>query len=326
MGGTSAEREISLRSGRAVARALERVGHDVVRLELGSTRQSLRMLSEARLEVAFLALHGRLGEDGCVQGLLELLGVPYTGSSVLGSALAMNKLKSKEMFRLHNVPTPAYYAFEGEATREAVLACHGDFGFPAMVKPNQEGSSIGLRKVHDLDQLVSAIRLAQSFDGSVLIERFAAGREITVGILNQQVLGCLEIAPPESVFDYHAKYESQQTRYFSPPRLTEAQCCGVMQLALRATKCLGVTGAARVDLIVSEQQNEFVLEVNSQPGMTQNSLLPRIAEAAGMSFTQLCEQIVLGARLHVGLNRQSKAAEVVPLARVPQAELAAAGQ
>jgi D-alanine-D-alanine ligase len=284
------------------------------------------MLSEARLDIAFLALHGRLGEDGCVQGLLELLGVPYTGSSVLGSALAMDKVKAKEMFRLHNVPTPAYYVFDGEPTREAILECHGDFGFPAMVKPSHEGSSIGLQKVHSADELASAVRVAHSFDASVLVERFAAGREITVGILNQQVLGCLEIATTDGVFDYRAKYESKQTEYFMPPRLSEVQCRGAMQLALRAANCLGVTGVARVDVIVSEGQNESVLEVNTQPGMTQTSLLPKIAEAAGLSFVQLCEAIVQGARLHVSQSRQLKEAEVVPLARVAQAELAAAGQ
>jgi D-alanine-D-alanine ligase len=326
MGGTSAEREVSLRSGRAVARALERAGHDVVRLQLGAARQTLRMLSEARLDVAFLALHGRLGEDGCIQGMLELLGVPYTGSSVLGSALAMDKAKAKEMFRLHNVPTPAYYVFEGEGTREAILDCHNDFGYPVMVKPSHEGSSVGLQKVHNADELVSAMRQAQAFDARVLVERFTTGQEITVGILNGRVLGCLEVAPAQGVFDFQAKYRSNDTQYFVPPRLTQTQCRGAEQLALRAAKSLDVTGAARVDMIVSEQLNDYVLEVNTQPGMTEMSLLPKIAEAAGMPFGQLCEQIVQGARLHVGQPRQLKQAEVVPLTRAPQAELAAAGQ
>jgi len=326
MGGTSAEREVSLRSGRAVARALERRGHDVVRLELSSARQSFRALSEARLDVAFLALHGRLGEDGCVQGVLELLGVPYTGSSVLGSALAMDKAKAKEMFQLHNVPTPAYYVFEGEATQDVVVEGHGNFGFPVMVKPAHEGSSVGLQKVQNADELVSALRFAQSYDPSVLVERFASGREITVGILNGQVLGCLEIAPSNGIFDYQAKYQSTQTQYFIPPRLAESRCCGAMQLALQAAKSLGVSGAVRVDLIVSDEQNEYVLEVNTQPGMTQSSLLPKIAEAAGLSFAELCEDIVQSARLHVSQSRQIKQAAVVPLARVAQTELAAAGQ
>jgi D-alanine-D-alanine ligase len=327
MGGTSAEREVSLRSGRAVAHALERAGHDVVRLELGGARHTLRALGEARLDVAFLALHGRLGEDGCIQGMLELLGVPYTGSSVLGSALAMDKAKAKELFRLHNVPTPAYYVFEGEGTREAIIESHSDFGYPAMVKPSHEGSSVGLQKVHNLDELVGAVLQAQAFDPRVLVERFVNGREITVGILNGQVLGCLEVAPAQGVYDYQAKYRSSETQYFTPPRMTDTQCRGAEQLALRAAKSLGVTGAARVDLIVSEQLNDYVLEVNTQPGMTQTSLLPKIAEAAGLSFTQLCEQIVQGARLHVSQQRQIKEAEVVPLTtRVLQAELAAAGQ
>jgi D-alanine-D-alanine ligase len=313
MGGTSAEREISLRSGRSVAHALEQSGYDVVRLELSSSRQSLRMLSEARLDAAFLALHGRLGEDGCVQGLLELLEIPYTGSSVLGSALAMDKLKAKELFRLHNVPTPGYYVYEGDGTRDAILSCHNGFGFPVMVKPRREGSSLGLQKVNDAAELVSAMRIAQGLDSSVLVERFVAGKELTVGILDGQPLGCLEVAPSEGIFDYQAKYQSQQTQYFIPPRLPDAVCRGAMQLALRAAKALGVSGAARVDLIASEEQNEYVLEVNTLPGMTPTSLLPKIAAAAGYSFAQLCQAIVQCARLHVSQTRHVKEAAVLPL-------------
>ncbi len=314
MGGTSAEREISLRTGRAVARALEKAGHDVVRLEISSQLHALKMLSEARLDLAFLALHGRLGEDGCIQGMLELLGIPYTGSSVLGSALAMDKLKAKELFRLHNVPTPPYYVYEGDSNHDAIVESHASFGFPVMVKPRREGSSIGLQRANSLDELVSAIRVAQAHDNSVLVERFIKGHEITVGILNGKVLGALEIAPAEGVFDYQAKYQSSHTQYFIPPRLPEALCGGVLQLAQHAAKALDVSGAVRVDLIVSEGNNEYVLEVNTLPGMTETSLLPKIAEASGLSFIDLCEAIVESARLHVSQPRHVREAAVLPLA------------
>ena len=303
MGGTSAEREISLSSGRAVARALERAGHDVVRIELGTQLHALKLLAGARLDVALLALHGRLGEDGCIQGMLELLGIPYTGSSVLASALAMDKVKAKELFRLHNVPTPPYYVFEGEPNSEAILECHASFGFPVMVKPRREGSSIGLQRADDFEHLVSAIRIAQGHDESVLVERFIKGQEITVGILNGKALGALEIAPADGIFDYQAKYQSNQTKYFVPPRLPEALCGGVLQFAEHAARALDVSGAVRVDVIVSEGHNEYVLEVNTLPGMTQTSLLPKIAEAAGYSFVNLCESIVDAARLHINQPR-----------------------
>ncbi len=324
MGGTSAEREISLRSGRAVARALEKAGHDIVRLELGAQAHALRMLSEARLDVAFLALHGRLGEDGCIQGMLELLGIPYTGSSVLGSALAMDKLKAKELFRLHNVPTPPYYVFDGTPDRDSIVECHGSFGFPAMVKPRREGSSIGLQRADDFDGLVNAIRLAKTHDEGVLVERFIKGREVTVGILDGQVLGALEIATSDGIFDFQAKYEPNQAQYFIPPRLPEALCGGVLQLAEHAARALDVSGAVRVDLIVSEGHNEYVLEVNTLPGMTQTSLLPKIAEAAGYSFTDLCEAIVEGARLHVNQSRTLREAAVLSIA-APSERLVATG-
>lgn len=324
MGGTSAEREISLRSGRAVSRALERAGHDVVRLELGTQIHALKMLSEARLDVAFLALHGRLGEDGCIQGMLELLGIPYTGSGVLGSALAMDKLKAKELFRLHNVPTPPYYVYEGEPNRESILECHASFGFPIMVKPRREGSSIGLQRADDFEHLVGAIRTAQAHDNSVLVERFIKGREITVGILNGKVLGALEVAPFGGIFDYQAKYQSSQTEYFIPPRLSEAHCGGVLQFAEHAARALDVSGAVRVDLIVSEGHNEYVLEVNTLPGMTESSLLPKIAQAAGYSFVDLCESIIDGARLHVNQPRTVREASVVPMP-APSERLIAAG-
>lgn len=321
MGGSSAEREVSLRSGRAVASALEEAGHEVVRIDLGSQHDPADQVQRANLDVAFLALHGRFGEDGCVQGMLELLGIPYTGSGVLESALAMDKLKSKELFRLHNVPTPSYYVFSAPPTRETILETHGSFGFPAMVKPRREGSSLGLSRAHDETSLIEAIRVAAELDRDVLVERFVRGKEITVGLLNGRVLGALEVAPASGIYDYHAKYTPGATEYHVPARLTPALYKNVLFLAERAAESLGVSGAVRVDMIVTENQNEYVLEVNTLPGMTPTSLLPKIAEAAGFGFMELCDAILSSARLHVQGMRPTKKAPVVPLAQPEERSL-----
>ncbi|MCK6536659.1 MAG: D-alanine--D-alanine ligase [Polyangiaceae bacterium] len=290
MGGTSAEREVSLKTGRAVAEALTSAGRNVVPIELGPGVDTIEALRKARVDVAFLALHGRLGEDGCIQGLLEVLGTPYTGSGVLASALAMDKVKSKELFRLHNVPTPPYYVFDGEGAD--VEEVHGSFGFPVVVKPRREGSSFGIAKVDSLPALARAIADAQTYDRSVLVERFIAGKEISVGILDGRVLGAIEIAPKTGMYDYHAKYTAGVTEYFMPARLPPTRYRGVLNLAERAAQALDVAGAVRVDLLVTEGQNEYVLEVNTLPGMTPTSLLPKIAAEAGYSFADLCVAIV----------------------------------
>jgi D-alanine-D-alanine ligase len=300
MGGLSAEREVSLRTGDGVASALESRGHDVERVVWDGERGLDEMLRAADVDVVFLALHGRGGEDGCVQGLLELMGIPYTGSGVLASALAMDKLKAKEMFRLHNVPTPAYYV----ATREdldALEEVHGSFGFPAIVKPRREGSSVGLAKANNLAELADSIERALSFDDHALVERFVSATEVHVGILDGRVLGAIEVVPREGLYDYRAKYTAGMTEYVSPPRLPSTRLLGVMNLADRAARALSCTGACRVDLLVTEGENEYVLEVNTLPGMTPTSLLPKIAAAAGMEYPALCEAILEGARLHAGL-------------------------
>jgi len=315
MGGSSGERDVSLRSGAAVAEALEARGHDVVRIALGEGfgPELAANLSRARIEVAFLALHGRLGEDGCVQGLLELARIPYTGSSVLGSALAMDKLKAKEMFRLHNVPTPPYYTVQAGAALDDLEAIHGSFGFPAVVKPRGEGSSLGVTKIESMAALGPALDRAFEYDDTAIIERFVAGTEINVGILDGQVLGAIEIAPKSGLYDYEAKYTPGMTEYFMPARLPKARYRGVLNLAERAARALGCTGAVRVDLLVTTGENEYVLEVNTLPGMTQTSLLPKIAAEAGYDFGALCEAILDGARLHQPGRRRAPAASEIRL-------------
>lgn len=304
MGGSSGEREVSLRSGAAVAAALEARGHDVVRVELpADPTAAADVIQSAGVDVAFLALHGRHGEDGCIQGLLELCRIPYTGSNVLASALAMDKLKAKEMFRLHNVATPPYYMVAQGDDLSDIETMHGSFGFPVIVKPRGEGSSLGVKKADNIPELVRAIRAALELDDVALIERFVAGIEVNVGILDGRALGAIEVVPKKGIYDYEAKYTPGMTEYFMPARLSSTRTRGVLNLAVRAAGALGCTGPCRVDLLVTKGENEYVLEVNTLPGMTETSLLPKIASAAGYDFPSLCEAILEGAKLYAASRR-----------------------
>jgi D-alanine-D-alanine ligase len=316
MGGSSAEREVSLRTGEGVAAALEGRGHDVVRLSWETKGRGLdELLRAAHLDVVFLALHGRGGEDGCVQGMLELMGIPYTGSGVLASALAMDKLKAKEMFRLHNVPTPPYYVASA-ADLADLSSVHGSFGFPVIVKPTREGSSVGLTKACNGGELGKGIRRAIAYDDRVLVERYVKGMEVHVGILDGRVLGAIEVVPCEGLYDYRAKYTAGLADYMCPPRLSPTRLRGIVNLGACAARALSCSGACRVDLLVTEGENEYVLEVNTLPGMTPTSLLPKIAAAAGIDYPSLCEAILEGARLHASLPHAKEGA--AELARRPQ--------
>ncbi len=294
LGGLGSEREISLKTGEAVAKALTDRGYDVQRVYVD--RDLDRVLRQSPIDVAFIALHGPYGEDGCVQGMLELMGIPYTGSGVLASALAMDKLKSKELFRLYNVPTPPYYLVDAGRLGE-LEEVHGSFGFPVFVKPRRAGSSVGAGRANDLGELRARCEDAAQFDRSILVERFVGGREVTVGLLDGRALGALEIAPKGNFYDYRSKYQAGQSDYYFPARLSPTRYKGVLNIAERAAACLGVTGAARVDLLVTEGENEYVLEVNTLPGMTPTSLLPKIAAGAGYDFGDLCEAILSRAGL-----------------------------
>jgi D-alanine-D-alanine ligase len=294
LGGLSSERDVSLRTGEAVLAALRDRGHDVVPIYVD--RDIDVALRQERIDVAFIALHGRWGEDGSVQGLLEMLGIPYTGSDVLASALAMHKGKAKELFRLHNLPTPAYYTLRA-ADAADLASRHGDFGVPCVVKPIREGSSVGVAIVRTPAELGPAVERALCFDDELLVERFIEGKEVSVAILDDRALGAVEIAPRAGFYDYANKYTRGATDYFVPPRLSPERYRGVLSQALRAHTALGCAGATRVDMMVSDSGNEFVLEVNTVPGLTPTSLLPKIADAAGISFGELCEYMLAGASL-----------------------------
>jgi D-alanine-D-alanine ligase len=296
MGGVSSEREVSLRTGEAVFEALRARGHDVVKVLVG--RDIDRTLREQPIDVAFLALHGTYGEDGSIQGLLELLGVPYTGSGVLASALAMYKLKSKQLFRLSNVPTPPYYGVRQEQLGQ-LAELHGSFGFPVFVKPRSQGSSVGAGRADDLARLRARCTEALRFDDWALVERHIAGKEVTVGLLDGRALGAIEIAPKGAFYDYKSKYQAGGSEYHLPARLSPTCYKSVLTLGERAAQVLEVSGAVRVDLLVTEGEHEYVLEVNTLPGMTATSLLPKIAQGAGYDFGALCEAILTRARLHI---------------------------
>ncbi|HET6284889.1 MAG TPA: D-alanine--D-alanine ligase [Polyangia bacterium] len=308
LGGLSGEREVSIRSGEAILAALTERGHDACPVFVD--RDIDLVLRQMRVDVAFLALHGRYGEDGCIQGLLEVLGIPYTGSGVLASALAMNKAKSKEILRLHNLPTAPSYVIAADSG-EDLIESHGSFGFPVVVKPSGEGSSLGVRIARDELELEGAVEEALRFDDDVIVERFVEGKEISVGVLDGKPLGAVEIVPRRGFYDFQNKYTAGRSDYYFPARLSPERYRSVLRLGTLAHEALGCEGATRVDLMVSDRGNEIILEVNTLPGMTPTSLLPKIAHGAGLSFEDLVDEILKGARLRAhGHRRDRRAVQV----------------
>lgn len=292
LGGPSAEREVSLRSGAAVACALRRRGFDVTEIDAG--RDLAARLVEARIEVAFLALHGRWGEDGCVQGLLEFMGIPYTGSGVLASALGMDKVATKRVLAAQGLPLADWIEVpEGAGVSVGQLP----FGLPCVVKPSREGSSVGVHVVKSEAELAPALEDASRHKGAVLVEKYVKGREINVAVLGDRALGAIEIVPANGFYDYAAKYTAGTTRYVFPAPLDQENYDRVCSIALDAHRALGCSGATRTDLIVGDSGETIVLEVNTLPGMTETSLLPKIAEGVGIGFDELCERILCDASL-----------------------------
>jgi D-alanine-D-alanine ligase len=294
-GGRSAEREVSLRSGEQVAIALRGRGHDVAEVDLdASTWDALR---DGGFECVFNALHGRLGEDGTVQGMFELLGLPYTGSGVLASALCMDKSRAGKVMAaigLHVPESEELEAREGIAA-DVVERVVSRFGLPLVIKPVREGSTIGLTIAKDEDAVASGLVLAGRYDRRVLVQRFATGTEITIGVLatpELQVLPTLEIVSENAVYDYDAKYTAGKSHHIIPARIPEAARAAASEAAARAFTELGCSGMARVDIIVDAKGTPWVLEVNTVPGLTALSLLPDAARAAGIAFDELCQRLI----------------------------------
>jgi len=287
MGGRSAEREISLKSGRAVFDALARCGCDAVALDW--TGDLLDQLGNCRPDRVFIALHGRGGEDGTVQGLLEIMGIPYTGSDVLGSALSMDKVRSKQVWQSLGLPTPAYLAFRrGDAVAEALTEAK----FPAMVKPAREGSSIGATRVARASELEAALTHALSFDDVVLIEQWIIGGEYTLGIVGGEPLPLIKLETPREFYDYEAKYLVDTTRYLCPCGLDAERIQQCTEIGMRAFDALGASGWGRVDFMLDESGSPWLIELNTVPGMTDHSLVPMAAAAAGIDFDHLVMKIL----------------------------------
>jgi D-alanine-D-alanine ligase len=294
LGGLSAEREVSLKSGAAVHRALVERGYDAVAIDAG--RDLAVVLERERIEVAFITLHGRYGEDGAVQGLLELMGIPYTGSGVLASALAMDKVFSKQVFAANGLTVAPYRVLRrGQPFDMASLP----FALPVVVKPSREGSSVGVSIVRDVAQLAVALETAWNYDDDILVEQFIKGREIQVGILDDRALGAIEIVPKNEFYDFEAKYTAGMAEHVMPAPLPEALYDKVLRAGENAHKALGCGCYSRVDFLVTEDEQCYLLEVNTLPGMTELSLLPEIAQGAGFGFGELVERILAAASVKI---------------------------
>ena len=291
MGGISSEREVSLRSGGAVFKALKKLGYNAAAVDAASN--ICEVLKKEKIDIAFLVLHGGWGEDGSIQGLLEVMGIPYTGSDVISSAIAMNKAASKKIFLYHKIPVPPFIVLDKKAVSYQLSAI--SFEMPWVVKPASEGSSVGVSIVRDKGQVESALKAGFSCGSEIIIEKYIEGREVHIGILNDRALGGVEVKTSLEFYSYEAKYTAGLTEYILPPQIDEAVYMKAKDIALSANRALGCLGATRVDLKIDNDGNPYVLEVNTIPGMTETSLLPKIAKEAGLDFPALVEEILKGA-------------------------------
>ncbi|HZE59714.1 MAG TPA: D-alanine--D-alanine ligase [Burkholderiales bacterium] len=290
LGGKSAEREVSLKSGSMVLKALRAKGVDAHPFD--PKEKDFAALEKERFERVFIALHGRFGEDGTVQGILEWLGIPYTGSGVLASALAMDKLRTKRIWAAEGLPTAPHAVLTQQSNIKSVSRT---LGLPLFVKPAREGSSVGMSKVQRAADLEEAFALAVNYDAVVIAEKFIDGPELTVAILGERVLPVIRIETPREFYDYEAKYIANDTRYLIPCGVSKAKEAQIQALCLKAFKALGCRGWGRVDLMLDRRGKPYLLEVNTAPGMTDHSLVPMAARAVGISYEELCVRILEGA-------------------------------
>jgi len=293
LGGKSAEREVSLKSGGMVLAALRKKGVDAHPFD--PKEKDLLELVKERFQRVFIALHGGFGEDGTVQGVLEWLGIPYTGSGVLASALAMDKVRTKRLWAAEGLPTAAYAVLGRDTNLKAVAK---KLGVPLFVKPASEGSSVGMTKVKKAGDLEEAYALAVNYDPVVIAEKFIDGAELTAAILGERVLPIIRIETPREFYDYEAKYIANDTRYLIPCGVPEKKEKELQAICLKAFRSLGCRGWGRVDLMLDKRGRPYLLEVNTSPGMTDHSLVPMAARAVGISYEDLCVQVLEMA--HVG--------------------------
>jgi len=294
LGGTSAEREVSLNSGAAVLAGLREAGVNAHPVDPKET--DVTQLKNMGFQKAFIALHGRGGEDGTLQGLLELISLPYTGSGVMASAISMDKLRSKLLWQGAGLPVAPWVAitadmFENGLT-ETLLSQVAELGLPLIVKPSREGSSVGMSKVTESDQLAVALAQAFQHDDEVLVEKWLSGPEFTVAVLGEEILPSVRIQPVGTFYDYEAKYLSDETKYFCPGCEESTEEAAMQSLVLKAWKVLGCRGWGRIDVMQDSDGQYYLLEANTSPGMTSHSLVPMAARQAGMSFSQLVVRIL----------------------------------
>jgi len=287
MGGSAAEREVSLRSGAAVFDALKRQGIDVVSVDV--TGSVIDALATIKVDRVFNIIHGRGGEDGVLQGVLQVLDIPYTGSGVLASALSMDKLRTKLCWQGFGLPTPKWYLLKDESD---VDSCIEKLGFPVIVKPAQEGSSIGMSKAKNRDELLKALEIASDYKCDVYAEAWVTGKEYTVAVLDGVALPAIRLETPNEFYDYEAKYKATTTQYHCPCGLNEEQESQLQDLAVEASRVIGVKGWSRVDVFIDNAENAQLIEINTVPGMTDHSLVPMAAKQAGISFEKLVWRIL----------------------------------
>lgn len=297
-GGKSAEREVSLMSGQGVHDALRSVGVDAHLFDMGE--QGLTELAQAGFDRVFIALHGRFGEDGTLQGALEWLGIPYTGSGVMASGVAMDKIMTKRIWQHVGLPTPDFVEL---ADASGVAAAVERLGVPMIMKPPHEGSTVGVVRVDHPDQALAAFETAMHYDTVVLAEQFIRGRELTVPIIGTgeqaRALPVIDIVAPQGNYDFEHKYYSDDTQYFCPADLSPELTAQIQDLAVRSFQALGCEGWARADFMLDEHNRPWLLEMNTSPGMTSHSLVPMAAKAQGVSYAQLCVNILATARCKV---------------------------
>lgn len=297
-GGLSEEREVSLRTGKAVGLALKQLGYEVTEIDMD--QNSYSVLKDGKFDLAYIALHGKFGEDGIVQGILELLKIPYTGPGVLASSLAINKIRSKEIFLYNNLPTAKFISFKkyelAEKGIETLLKeVKENFELPVVVKAPTQGSTIGIYFVHQWEELAKSLEDAFTYDPEIMVEEFIKGVEVTASVLGNAHPRCLpliEIVSNTGVYDYEAKYTVGLSEHIMPPRISEDLQETIKKVAVEAYLALGCRGLSRIDFIVDAAGTPYILEANTSPGMTETSLFPDAAREAGMDFTQLVEEIV----------------------------------
>ena len=289
MGGPSAEREISLKSGKAVFTALTALGLDALPIDIRTdeVKENIGRITSSKINCAFIALHGRFGEDGQIQGILDILNIAYTGSGALASKLSMDKVSSKQVLEIHGLTVPRYKVVD-KFSYNPNWKLYTKLEFPVVVKPANGGSSIGLSIVDSRENLDQAVKAAFNFDQKLIIEEYIPGREVTVGILEEKALAVIEIIPKKRFFDYEAKYSAGMTDYVVPAQIEETVAKNLQSVALYVHKSLGCFGYSRVDIMLGEDNRAYVLELNSIPGLTPTSLLPKAAKSMGIDFAQLC--------------------------------------